>query len=197
MLWNSSLLCSHHHHHHPQPLVRGEVTTWNELPWTAKTSSILLLLLFFRVFLCTCFVFVGKISQVSSSSSIFIIQNTLFLDGGGGREGMIPLSILQGRNAIKTFEYEVDTTLGSFNPASLQTSRQFNRHDSERRMSHLISNSTFVVEVRPDPIPLLPLQSLKISQLLRSLPELQWRPDCVICPIRAWGCYQGGVLFVP
>lgn len=111
-------------------------------------------------------------TKISSSSSIFIIQNTLFLVGGGEREGMIFLSVLQCRNAIKTFEYEVDTTLGSFNPISLQTSRQFNRHDSDRRMSHLISNSTFAVEVRPDPIPLLSLHSLKISQLLRSLPEL-------------------------
>lgn len=81
------------------------------------------------------------------------------------------LSILQGRNAIEMFEYEVDTTLRSFNPVNLQ----FNRHDSEKRMSHLISNKTFVVEVRPDPIPLFSL--LKISQLLRSLPKLQWRPD--------------------
>lgn len=98
---------------------------------------------------------------------------------------MTHLSILQGRNAIKTFEHEVDTTLGSFNPVSLQTSCQFNRHDSERRMSHLISNSTFVVEVRPDPVPLLSLHSLKISQLPRSLPKLQWRPDGIIHPIRA------------
>lgn len=38
----------------------------------------------------------------------------------------------------------------------------------------------FVVEVGPDPIFWSSLYSLKIAQLLRSLPKLQWRPDCVI-----------------
>ena len=65
-------------------LVRGAMPTLNELPGTSKSSSIFCC--FFLVFLCPCFIFPGNISQLSSSSSTFIIQNMVFLDGGGERE---------------------------------------------------------------------------------------------------------------
>ena len=63
------------------------------------------------------------------------------------------LNWTEGKNVIKTFDYEIDTTLGSFNLVSLK----FNRHDSERRK--IWSNSTCVVEVGPDPTPLSSLPS--------------------------------------
>lgn len=72
---------------------------------------------------------------------------------------MIFCSNWQGKNVIKIFKYEVYTTLESFNPVSLK----LNRYDSERSMIQSISNSTFVVEVGPDPIPWSSLRSLKIS----------------------------------
>lgn len=172
---------------HLAKLIRGKVTPPNILPGTSEISSPVLFwgLLFCFVFLCLYFVFPGKI-QVSYLSSIFILQNTLFLDGGGERERIIFLSTLSGRNAIKAVEYEFDTTLGPCNPVSLK----LNRPDSEDIMIHSISNSAFVVEMDQTLFPGPHCIALKYH-CFQSLPKLQSTPDCAISPSRAWRLLPG------
>lgn len=144
----------------PQPLhltlVRGAMTTLNELPGTSKSSSI---------FRCCLFSFSLPLLYFPRKNITGILLFFHFYYTKYGvpwwrwRERMIFCSNWQGKNVIKIFKYEVYTTLESFNPVSLK----LNRYDSERSMIQSISNSTFVVEVGPEPIPWSSLRSLKIS----------------------------------
>lgn len=81
------------------------------------------------------------------------------------------LSILQGRNALKTCEYAVYTTIDSFNPFGLCLI------DMTQRKIYSISNSTFVVEDGTRSYSLIFITEIKISQLLRCLLKLQQRAD--------------------
>lgn len=81
------------------------------------------------------------------------------------------LSTLQGRNAIKTYEYAVYTTIDSFNQFGLCLI------DMTQRKIYSISNSTFVVEDGTRSYSLIFIAEIKISQLLRCLLKLQQRAD--------------------